>query len=759
MKAPNYQMDLVKDVQPSTASAAGVAQARMNEGAVKAQTTADMLKLAGGTAFGAYKGKLGADFEKQQEALKDEFVTPVVEAGKGLLEADKLKQEGLVFAAQSADAFAASSILEGQDPDAVYQQAGQLFSKGQSAVLKEYEQKITNYENILARMPSKTNEMFARSEKLLKEYIAKMPGMADEFRQSSARILGRSGIESFTTTQAIEAVGNFSAQQQALVKEAQQRESEYRNAFVKSYVTSGLGTDIEALNAWDSGARSDTYENIQAASTIQRRQKALDDSIKAGNTSVSSGASQLLSASTGALMSGLTPLQSRLEQLGVSKQEISSGMFSEQNLNNPKVREALEGFSRTATAGVRSQANNIRSYIAGKIANGEWQADNKARKEVEDSINAWEENTISTYIGDDKTGLLKALSAYTNTPKDKLDMINKNLDVYKKLTDVIAQTVPEETRQMMFSNNPGNIKKIAEDYPNLVPIKELFNNLQTAFEDPSAFAAMLETVTRNTLPAGGVPQNKTQESVTAMSVGTQWAAIESLARQKNLVPSQADASLIADTVSKAAATETVGKVFLKKYLPTTTTLFNKLSPAQKQDVVEVVTNNTNSVLARHSEFAEERIKAIKERNAVLTFKDASGANPLKIVEEKQKQAPDLSNPLTAGASLFARGSDLSPIVGTPPANDVSDLQSALNHIDTALTVRASITGESLLKLRQKFIQDANNVIKSGGSFNFFKSVPEDSKATGARSVSPTPAASNTSGRSSEILEGLRGLGY
>lgn len=777
MKAPNYQVDLIKDVRPSTADVSGLAQATAAEMATSGQVSANMLRLAGGTIWDAYKGKTLADFEKETEAERVGFVSAVKEAGQGLLSAEEQKKQGLVFAAQASQQLLDESMasdLEGRDPALIEKQAAQMFAQNKSSVLQEYEKKIKKYGEVLSSFPAKQDEMMARSEALLKQYIARMPGMADQFREASQRILGVKGIEQFTTMRAYRAVENFANQQAQAAQEAAKirarEEDDAMKYFIEGFKGAGLGDANTAFEAWKNPETKQEYTAImrdlsatQREITIKKRQW------EAGQIATSEYVSGSLAASTMVAAASLPILKQELFKAGLTEADIKGGNLTFEQLRNPAIQAAIQKYSSQALAFANSQAETLKANLSQQVASGTIKIPEKDLSEAYKAIDTWRDNFIQNNVGANGQGLFNALSGISNAPEKSIRMIRENTEIMKNFLSIVD---PEgKIYKQLPSITPEAFKQLEKVYPQARVVLELMQSMTKASGNPAEFISFITdfqkkigTVGAMDISKNSTPGNKaTNPEAVAMSV----IKYEASARTVKQAAANANAPIDADVVSSiktiingAAADTDFGSVFFKNNLKEIQDVIKRASPADQEIIKQhVLTASNNSIYGfkGHGEALDSFMKSLKDAKPTsATFADPTGTNVLQFtaVPRQPEKAPTdkRQTPEMLNEQTMTRAYDFHAVKKAE-----QKINAALAQVDNALRVRAQLNGESLIKLRQDFIKTVNTAMSTGKPLaTVVMESFQDAVKAPAGSVTPsTPAASSRRASMAEITKFAR----
>lgn len=717
MRPPNYQADLVQNVRVASPDMSGLAEATAREGAVKGQAKANMLQLAGNTIWSAYKGSLEADFEAQQEQLKNELIDPLKATGQSIaaLQAQQTKSRAAIGEAEAA--FAASNASASMTAAEAMGESKAVFAGARSAIEKEFEDKLKNYESVLSSFPARQKEMLTRSEALLKTYIAKMPGLADSFREMSARILGVRGVESYSTTQAYEAISDFARQREQAARARAEADSkmldEIRKADIKTL--QGLGyTDSDAVRAVYSGANID--QQLGAARVRQQALQEVADTKQAlANNGITTGVAVSRNLATASvLIEANAPVVSAvlMDKFKVSPAQLASGTIPDTVLANPEFQKTLDGFMSQTRMTIQQTASEQRKALAQRpITREEFDATSK-------TIDEWEKNnlerlsTTSGFLGALKMSY-KVLDP-TQAGKDALTTAKDVAFIFAEM----KKNVPESVVTALIQGNPAAIASMEKAYGKGVVdyAKNILNLSQMATKGAANAAMQLagETSALNNAVANpSVPDLRTPEGQKKAAYSALGA--KALADELRYASGQREA--LTDTqkqhllyVMQHAASDKRIAAMVKENEPTLKVVFDKLSPQEKEIFTQQLKNKTDNYVYAggvdsHASGFDTFVRKVPKSGDIakwtaLQFLDPTGANPLAFSPLQRTDDVKAMSGRGLGASV-------------EKVFKANELNNVLSEIDNTLVTRSKFTGESLIELRKTFIKRAQEAIKTG----------------------------------------------
>jgi hypothetical protein len=620
-------------------------------------------------------------------------------------------------------------------------------------VLQEYEKKIKKYGEVLSSFPAKQDEMMARSEALLKQYIARMPGMADQFREASQRILGVKGIEQFTTMQAYRAVENFANQQAQAAQEAAKirarEEDDAMKYFVKAYKDSGLGDEFTALQAFQNPeTRNEAIGMMRDLSATQREFTIKDKQWKAGQIATSEYVSGALATSTMVAAASLPILKQELFKAGLTEADIKGGSLTFEQLRNPAIQAAIQKYSSQAITFANSQAETLKANLSQQVASGTIKIPEKDLSEAYKAIDTWRDNFIQSNVGANGQGLFNALSSMSNAPEKSVDMALKQSQAISNTLSVLD---PDRSIVKQLVNaSPQSLKEITKTYPQAPLVATIMDNMTKAMESPTEFLKFNREIQSKLGTAGAMDISKSStpgnKATNPEAVAVSVIKYEASARAVKQAAANANTPIDADVVNSiktiingAAADTDFGSVFFKNNLKEIQDVIKRASPADQEIIKQhVLTASNNSIYGfkGHGEALDKFMADLKKETPKrVAFSDLTGTNSLSIIAEADAK------------KVRGMGGDVKTYETIRNEQSIQQsekkINAALAQVDNSLRVRAQLNGESLIKLRQDFIKTANTAMSTGKplatvvmeSFQDAAKAPAGSAAPGATTTS------------------------
>jgi hypothetical protein len=232
----------------------------------------------------------------------------------------------------------------------------------------------------------------------------------------------------------------------------------------------------------------------------------------------------------------------------------------------------------------------------------------------------------------------------------------------------------------------------------------------------------------------------------AMNVITYEAAAKAvkLAASDPTVPIDAyNMDAVKKLINGAASDAEYGTTFFKRHFSDLQAVIQRASPADKEIIKQqVLTASTSSIygMAGHGEALSKFLGDLKTYNVAdkVSFVDTTGTSELKFSVQ-----PKVIGMKGSGESLY-RGAPVetyeSIVNKQRSQNQQKKINAALTHVDNALRVRAQLNDESIIKLRQDFMQQVDTAYKRGIPLSQVVAETLEGGRKPAGTSAPAPAA-------------------
>jgi hypothetical protein len=573
------------------------------------------------------------------------------------------------------------------------------------------------------QFPNKHKEMRQRSGALLKEYIAKYPGLADEFRTSSANItgIGRLDLENLRELYTdVEWLQKKEADDAAANSKALEQ---LRDAFVKQQVATGKMDEVNARVL----ASSITTKQMQelAASTQEQTnaQAAAAESLKVGGSQLQSYVNHKRTEWVANYHSILGAAHLQLNKMGVTR----AGAMTPEKLQSPEVRKVLDEAVSTYSSALDKFYAEASARLNASLGRG----DPTVGRQAVNDLQQWYDNEKKNLSPDNVW--LKALTLEgqddNKTIKERSELIN-SIQTGLRLDPIVLSTLlyssPDNPGyQQMRAANPYAAKWIEWT-------RKARENLNGSSEDWAAVLADMRNLQGSASGATppGVP---TTPSAKAASALTQMNDIQAVRR-----------------LAQGQVPEGVNPVDVLNGF-----LANSLRTGGNADMAKQVLPLISKAM---QQVPKSQLPAVQERMKTLTDNFVYGFNgdadiakatmPPKPAKGSQEDKLGVVTNFTdlTGSTPLGMSSSTTGTVGPGRVQLVARIpqqtNSVLSAVDAKLLLRAETTGEDIRELRRQFMEVFNQ-----------DGVPSENRSRALSNVSTGGAGSTGVSLGNPNLEG------
>ena len=686
---PPAAVDMTSVVRTTAAAVAG-----------DAQNTAKILGVIGNTMWGAYVGKQQADLEK---GLKEQVSTFQQELNDldTASTASKASVERMRSEVQGARKdYYGASILSGVDENTARNRAMQVGGTQESSVLAEYR---SAQEKIMAArdaMPQRQHEFMQRSETILKEYIAKLPGMANNFRQIAEEVTGKRGLDLYSVNRLYEDVNFIERKNQEAQKQQQEMQAKMMTAYINDRKSGGVSETqaIAEYSRLDNGSKMELANLAVAKSNAKAN---ADATLKLGGEQIQNFITYKTTEFNASIMEAQGPIFAQLtSKFNISKAQISTNTVPEHVKNNPEyIRIMDEAGSKTLTLleeQYKSASRDIRKQLESNAI------DATAARSATKDLDAWYAEKQKFYTENKNSPLLAFAGNedYTKTAQQRLTLINTYATTF--------QLPPDVTMELM-SMDEKTFSTASTRYPmakqQLLYLREL-NSAALRGVGNDEWIALLKKV--DTYKANGIteiPKTNQDASAALINVNQNAAALNTKVQTNQPIVADDIFNVAASGMASPANAETL----FKKSDKTIEIAISKLSPEDKQALAANINQKANSFIYGVKGFGDDaKTKLTQYVNApvvpqlrdvanppTFVFKDATGNSALSMTKEVTPKA-GLSDVQMRMFETYKK----TGLMG-------DDLNKRLSHIDSVLRIQSKTTGVPLADLRKNFIMTFN----------------------------------------------------
>ena len=715
----------VVGVDPSSA-----AQAIKLRGAA----TADALKMLGTTAYEAFAGYQAEGFKQEQTGVIQDLQASMTSLKEGDIVNKARLEQGLSRVAPEQEAFRASAILAGADPEEARKNASIFAQEKEAPILTTYRAEQRRLAELRDQMPEKEKEAMLRSEVLLKNYITRYPGFANTFRSISQEVTGKKNLEMYSVQQLYKDIDFIEKQKEAGAKAAAQAQEQSQKAFVKDATTGGRMGETQALELYNSLGPAQRLKVANGQVNLARMEKDTEDELKKGGIGLQNFVTGRISSFRERSVQASASVFSELKKLGITEEQMVGGNIPPEKRYDPTVLAALEKATQTQlglldSEFVASQAE-IRKYMSKPV-------DATAARQAESDLASWYKGAREDLI---KNGVGKSLSAFSSTDDEK------TMSARLSLVNTLQQTLninPDVATQFA---NPALAGEAKTKYPGWAIALDHIEKMRRSALRGVPTPEWLDLQKQYSLITPSTPAvPKTLSGITASLINYKDTGrqLEDASQGRG---DKTGAIVLPEFMNSSMATPDNTKDALTKYTSALVETVRKLPASEKEVVmaqVKEVSNNYLYGVIGHGEAAKKSFDSFKDTitkrekvpyssgTPTVVFTDPTGANALTLAVTIKPDPTIANNPVKMGE--FKRNVD--------KFSKPTELTGALQAVDNNIRLRAIATGESVIELRKEFMA---NFMKEGSlSANFTTLAPattpgQQQPTTGAALVTPTP---------------------
>lgn len=639
-----YQKDVTQALTPSTPSGQGQANiARSN--AMMAEA------VLGGVKQGVsiFEDIKQGEFATQQAALAEEFEI----AGQ------TLKAEGTAI--KSMD------FLNDGPPE---ESAVAAFKDRQKAYLEAAKQ-----------FPGKFKEMKQRSGALLKEYIAKYPGLADEFRKTSADITGIGRLDLENIRELYNDVEWLQKKQADEAAASEKQLAEFKKAFVDTYERDNPGDRLTGLRLAEQITVNEMNAYTQRVSKAMKAKAEFDEGLKRGDMQAGN-----IVAATKTEWNGVEANLTGPVFLLMRSKGIEPGAVSAESLDDPEVKKALGDTFAAVTRMRREYFNKRMKELQAQIGSANAPAINQAISELQ----AWYSGEEKKW--NEKNFFMNPLS-FAQTGVDQ-EVFGKRLTNIERLLNVTGLAADQRIRDIIMNFDPNSqfFKSAVEERPHLAKVLPLLRQAvqKASYADSAEYDSIVAEVTKAmfnqpTMPAA--PKTPAERAAAGLAAEACRFDMGNLVRG-TLEPGK-DPSNVVNCYLQNVLRTGAGAQVAAREVNLAKQGIEKLPEQQRAASVQLFSQKVNqSIYGVNSDadIVKQRAMPSIQAGAEVLFADPRGLTPLRL------QATSVVPTMT----------------GTPPQAAIGEVApDVLLAIDNKLRLEAEITGKPLTELRQNFMRVFN----------------------------------------------------
>lgn len=689
--------------EPASADASGLARTIQQQNLESAAGLAKGVELLGGSIWAGYKQSLASDLEDKLANEVSAFQTDLNDV-KSLDTANKAMMEREQTRVQNAQTdYFNAAILAGSTAETAASQAAQVKPTVESSVLTSF--RNTQEKLMAARdsMPQRQHEMMLRSETILKEYIAKMPGMANNFRQIAEEVTGKRGLDLYSVNRLYEDVNFIERQSAERAKQQAAKEAQLQSAYVNDRKNGGV-SETQAIAEYSS-LDADSRMQLANISAAKAGAKAnAESALKLGGEQLQNYVTSTVAKFDLSILEQQAAVFAQLQALGVNKAQLRTNTVPDSIRNKPEYIAIMEkaGANMLTILDVeyKSALNDIQKQLTSNVI------DSGAARTAKADLDKWYEDKNKFYT-ENKTSPLLAFA----TEGDPIKLTQQRLTLINTYSQTLQ--LPPEVVTELLSSDPKTAQATAIRYPKAKQQLDYLNSLTSAalrnVSNEEWMGLLKQVDTFKTSGISAAPVDNKEASAALININQEVDKLSKKVLLNEAVTYDELRKIVSSGMSSPANAET----FYAKGEKAFEVALSKLTETERKELNVLVTSNAKNYLYgfnQYGDMAKTAANTFKDKffnmafsakglveNPKITFKDSTGLAALQVVVEA---------PMKAGLSPADKNRYEQAKYDIQNAKPVA-INNRLEHVDTILRMQSKATGVPITQLRQEFMQTFN----------------------------------------------------
>jgi hypothetical protein len=689
--------------EPASADISPVARALQQQNIDTAKGYATAVSMIGGTIWETYKAKEQNALEGK---LKNEINTfqSELDAVKSGDTANKAILETEVSRAQNArkDYFNAA-ILAGTEQMTAAERAVKVSNKPENSILESY--RATQQKLMAARdsMPQRHDEMMIRSEKILKQYIAQMPGLANNFRQIAEEVTGKRGLDLYSVNRLYEDVNFIEKQTAQRAKDQAAMAAKMQEAYVNDRKRGNI-SETQALAEYSSFDPQSRLElaNISAAKATAKADA--EAALALGGQGIQNFVTHTIAKFDTSILEQQAAVLAQLQNLGITKAQLRTNTVPEALRNKPEYIAIMEkagtGILNILDVEYQSAKADIQKQLTSNVI------DSGMARTAQADLDKWY-NDKNKFYTENKTSPLLAFAS----DSDPVKLMQQRLT----LVNTYSQTLqlPPEIIAELLSSDPKTAGATAIRYPKAKQQLDYLNSLTSAAlrnVSNEEWMGLLKQVDEfKATGVSAVPTDNKQASAALININQEIDNVNKKLLKNEPVGFEDLRKIVSSGMASPANAET----FFAKMDKNFDIALSKLPEPEKKELIKLIEGTTRNYLYgfnQYGDIAKTASNTFKDKffnmaysakglveDPQLVFTDNSGLSALKV---------SVYAPMKAGLSEADK--NRYTIAKTDVANArPTSINNRLEHVDTILKLQAKATGLPIADLRKSFMETFN----------------------------------------------------
>lgn len=683
--------------EPASADASGLARTIQQQNLESAAGLAKGVEVLGGSIWAGYKQSLASDLEDKLANEVSAFQTDLNDV-KSLDTANKAMMEREQARVQNAQTdYFNAAILAGSTAETAASQAAQVKPTVESSVLTSF--RNTQEKLMAARdsMPQRQHEMMLRSETILKEYIAKMPGMANNFRQIAEEVTGKRGLDLYSVNRLYEDVNFIERQSAERAKQQAAKEAQLQSAYVNDRKNGGV-SETQAIAEYSS-LDADSRMQLANISAAKAGAKAnAESALKLGGEQLQNYVTSTVAKFDLSILEQQAAVFAQLQALGVNKAQLRTNTVPDSIRNKPEYIAIMDkaGANMLTILDVeyKSALNDIQKQLTSNVI------DSGAARTAKADLDKWYQDKNKFYT-ENKTSPLLAFA----TEGDPIKLTQQRLTLINTYSQTLQ--LPPEVVTELLSSDPKTAQATAIRYPKAKQQLDYLNSLTSAalrnVSNEEWMGLLKQVDTFKTSGISAAPVDNKEASAALININQEVDKLSKKVLLNEAVAYEELHKILSSGMSSPANAET----FYAKGEKAFEVALSKLPEAEKKAFVTLVANSTKNYLYGFNQYGDMAKSATQKFSSMpLSPQLRDVANPPKLVFKDTTGLNELSmsrvmSPKTGITEIQKRMYETYKNTGV---TNPSDVNNRLSHVDTILRMQSKATGVPIAQLRQEFMQ-------------------------------------------------------
>jgi hypothetical protein len=725
-----YQANITRNIEPAMADPSAAIQAIKSTG----QAVAGAIETVGGTIWDAYKGGQAASLSEDLKQSVSGFQAELDAVKQSDIDAKAALERGKADLPKQVDEFRAGAILSGADPEEAKVQATLFGQKQESDVLARFRAEQQRVTTARDSMPERYKEFMVRSEKILKQYISEMPGMANNFRQIAAEVTGKQNLDLYSVSRLYEDVNFIEKQAEAAAKNAAAMREAQRKAYVEDRKAGGVSETRanQEYNTFDDDTR---LRLADLAVATKSAGAAAEQALKTGGSQLQNYVTLTTAKFESRTLEQQGVVYSKLAELGVSKAQIAANTIPDNIRTSPQFQKVIAESQAGILSLLETEYTDANTKLQTAISNGV--VDPAMARQARSDLESWYQNSRKYYTTEATAPLLALMSSddYTKTAQQRLTLV--------RTIGETLQIPPNVVQELLVSDEKTFSTTVAR-YPKAVAQLQYLRKLSSAAmrgvpeQEWITLSKEVDTYLQDNVTS--VPKTVSQSAAALINFKQVQDKLTNKLLKNEVITQDDVFSMVTSGMSIAANAD----LFFKA--PTTVTNAMSKVPTEEMSALKERTTYQGQLFVYgqngYGNIAKTEFNNLKSQNPPPNSK----GRDIKFVDDRGTSQLRVQTTVLpkdgATAQEQARLKDYIRADIKP-----TKLNSQLAQVDNVLRIQSQITKEPIEKLRKQFIETFN---KEGMVSDSFTASFANAASTAVQTTT-TPATQSTTTPNQKVV--------